>query len=209
MWHHRRMTRWRAGDKFLVTMAAVALLAGCTASQPSTSVSPQPDAPAPGPAVSASAEAGSGESSDSTLTTRRMTVDDVTFADLSAHPLPDGYEQSAVSVDAWPASDVLVDASAATIVQAEDELRSELGGGDMVMTAEVLSCELIAVWALPQPDSLRVGHETHPSALDCAQRTTYNVLFAIPISGTNSEGSWDYSNGAPDIALEARVGSQS
>ncbi|MBH0053753.1 hypothetical protein I6E74_06150 [Salinibacterium sp. SWN139] len=194
---------------FFAAIAAVALLAGCTATDVDSSDSSSADAATPAPASTASSEGGAGESSDSTLTTRRMTVDDVTIADLTASPLPDGYAQSAVSVDAWPAVDVLVDATDAEVVQARGELAATLGGADIVITAEVASCELIAVWVLPQPDSLRVGHETNPSAVGCSAPTTYDVLFAIPKAGTNSEGSWDYTSTVAPIQLERRVGTQS
>lgn len=194
-------------SSFFAAIAAIALLAGCTATA-TEEVDSSAGSATPGPASTSSTEGGAGESSDSTLTTRRMTVDDVTFADLAAHPLPRGYTQSAVSVDAWPAVEVLVDATDDEVVQARGDLAATLGGADMVVTTEVQSCELIAVWVLPQPDSVRVGHETHPDSAGCTDTTTYDVLFAIPQAGTNSEGAWDYTTTVPPIQLEVRAGAQ-
>lgn len=202
------MSRSRGYGKWMAALAVVVLLTGCTAADTGSSDSSQADAPAPGSASTSSAVDGSAESSDSNLTTRRTTVEDVTFVDLSKHPLPNGYTQSAVSVDAWRATDVLTDDSAATVERVTADLEEALGGGDLVVSAQILSCELIAVWVLPEPDSLRIGHETHPSSRECTKQTTYDVLFAIPKSGTNSEGSWDYSNSVPEVRLEVRVGAQ-
>jgi len=201
------MTFRSTHGSFFAAIAAVAVLAGCTATATAEVESPAASS-TPAPASTSSSEGGAGESSDSTLTTRRMTVGDVTIADLTEHPLPNGYTQAAVSVDAWPSVEVLVGADNDEVALARGDLAATLGGADMVITTQVQSCELIAVWVLPQPDSVRVGHETHPDSAGCTDSTTYDVLFAIPQAGTNSEGIWDYTTTVPPIQLEVRAGAR-
>lgn len=184
---------------------ALLLLVGCEADSQSAAPEPTTDStllPPSAPTVATSPDATSAprETSNPDVVSRRTTTDDVAVDLADRGRFIEGYERSAVPVDAWPASLLTVNGE---LFDLENEEPIPLTGAVLV-SAEFVACEVIAVWALPQPDQVAVGYEEHPG-VDCDAPNDVVATFSIPRSGLNSEGDWDYVTDPP-VELLRRVG---
>ena len=88
-----------------------------------------------------------------------------------------------------------------------DELLAEAErsatNGQLVITTDVEGCILLTIWAQPQSDQLLVGYD-FDEGIACAEATDYRAIFVVPASGTNTRGSWNYTDGLPAVVLEAQ-----
>ena len=94
--------------------------------------------------------------------------------------------------------DLFVDAAAIDDVLAEADRSST---DNIVVIADIATCEPPVTWALPQPQQVRVEH--YDSDPGCTLDASYRAVFLVPEQGTGPDGAWDYSDGAPPLQISA------
>lgn len=122
---------------------------------------------------------------------------DVAGAREGVTPLDD---RAPAPVGALPAFVVRSYADPAAFDELLAEAQAQAGDNQLIITADVNGCVLLSLWALPEPDGVRVGYE-FDSSIDCATAIDYRALFIVDQTGSTAAGEWNYVT-APPVRLQ-------